>query len=117
MQFSFLAANALLIKPSIYLSITKFSYRSTAIQEILDDYSTIISHLKQDIKVVEEDKIQSEVTSWMKKFLTLYQTKDVTHICMYLVKKSFHHCVYILSRNREKQLCNKAIKRSHRKPF
>jgi hypothetical protein len=26
------------------------------------------------------------------------------------------HCVYILSRNREKQLCNKAMK-SHGKPF
>jgi hypothetical protein len=25
---------------------------------------------------------------------------------LYLGKKSFHHCVYILSRNREKQLCN-----------
>ena len=33
-----------------------------------------------------------------------------------LVKKSFHHCVYILSRNREKQLCNKT-KKSQRKPF
>jgi hypothetical protein len=33
-----------------------------------------------------------------------------------LVKKSFRYCVYILSRNREKQLCNKTIK-THKKPF
>ena len=59
-------------------------------------------------------------TIYFSKFLSHFLKKLMLNrnyfLILSLVKKSFRYCVYILSRNREKQLCNKAIK-SHKKPF
>ncbi|CAB4030475.1 Hypothetical predicted protein, partial [Paramuricea clavata] len=34
--------------------------------------------LKQDVKLADVDKFKSNVKMWKNKFLTVYQTKDVT---------------------------------------
>jgi hypothetical protein len=55
-------------------------------------------------------------TKFLSHFLKKLMLNRNYFLILSLMKKSFRYCVYILSRNREKQLCNKAIK-THKKPF
>lgn len=51
---------------------------SEKIQEIWNDFTAITDELKQDVKLDDVDKIKTNIKMWMNKFLTVYQTKDVT---------------------------------------
>ena len=55
-------------------------------------------------------------TKFLSHFLNKLMLNRNYFIILSVVKKSVSHCAYIPSRNREKQLCNMAIK-SHQKPF
>jgi hypothetical protein len=67
-----------------------------------------ISHLF--ISRHSSNSLKFDFTNFLSHFLNKLMLKRNYFLILSLVKKSFHHCVYILSRNREKQLCNKAIK-------
>jgi hypothetical protein len=58
-----------------------------------------------------------QFTKFLSHFLKNNNAKQKLFFNSSLVKKSFRFYVYILSRNREKQLCTKAIKSSHNKLF
>ena len=47
-------------------------------QQLWNDFSSIISDLKQDVKLEDVGMFKLKVTNWMKLFLHIYQTKDVT---------------------------------------
>ena len=51
---------------------------SEIIQQIWNDFTAFNEDLKQDGKLADVDKFKSNVKMWMNKFLTVYQTKDVT---------------------------------------
>lgn len=48
------------------------------IQEIWDDYWNITQDLKRDFNSDDIELFKNKVTSWLEKFLTVYQAKDVT---------------------------------------
>jgi hypothetical protein len=79
--------------------------------------------------VFETCKVTSVLKLYFERYsFTFHFTKFLSHflnklmlnrnyfLILSVVKKSVSHCAYIPSRNREKQLCNKAIK-SHQKTF
>lgn len=59
-------------------SLLPNSPNNKIIEQIWNEFSAIIGDLKHDVKFDEVDKLKSNIRSWLKKFLTVYQTKDVT---------------------------------------
>ena len=51
---------------------------SENIHEIWNDFTATIENIKQHVKPVDVEKFKLNVKMWMNKFLTIYQTKDVT---------------------------------------
>ena len=86
---------------------------------VLTLYCTIVNYcvfetckMKSVLKLLyfERYSFTFHFTKFLSHFLNKLMLNRNYFLILSLVKKSFHHCVYILSRNREKQLCNKAIK-------
>lgn len=67
-----------LLKNVTISSLLPNSPNKQIIQEIWDDFSSIIEAIKHDFKAEDVKRFENKITAWLNKFLVVYQKKDVT---------------------------------------
>ena len=91
---------------NIQISLLPKSKFRDEIQEIWDDFWVIIQDLKHDFEPADVDPFKVKVSSWLTKFLTVYQAQDVTpymHALYAHVPEFFKIWVLYPTRNGEVQ--------------